>query len=114
MSDNRFSIDDILNEYPKHNSNQKSNDPFDLDSFLSSSYSSKKEETVIAEKDDVKKDSNLSSIASEIKNIEEKNAPESEKPVYIKKKNNDDINIVIGQRKNNSLSDKKIHNNKLK
>jgi len=113
LSDNRFSIDDILNEYPKHDNSHKSNEPFDLDSFLSSSYSSKKEEVVTAEKDNIKKDSNLSSIASEIKNIEEKNAPESEKPVFIKKKNNDDINIVIGQRKSNNPPEKKIHNKKI-
>lgn len=100
MSDNRFSVDDILSEHPnKRDPNAPSNDSFDLNALLSKKTNHDAEIARELKKEPQKKQS-VSSIVSEVHDIEdEKIAPQPKNKQIIKPADNDNINIVLGQKK---------------
>lgn len=104
MSDNRFSLDDILKEHPSHEKSSSAGEPFNLDEFLSSSYKVEdKGQTNGHVHEDTATKNEYSSIASELYDAKKENSREFRALTRQKEKlkrvsqNTGEINIVLGQ-----------------
>ena len=98
MSDNRFSLDDILNEYPKKGEhNVSSNDSFDLDALLSKKETHNTVRVKEIKQEPAKKQA-VSAIVSEVEDISEEDASTASKKWYPLKSDDNSVNIVIGKK----------------